>query len=493
MERMERLYRRLKDFLSEPRRVLLLAFATGVVSMLLYAAFSLDIYRDVAACYAYMAREFGRGDWSESFHPRLPPLNIALAGCLCLLKVEAYTATILVSGTFFCLTILPLYALLKRFLSPTQAAWGAMLYILAPKMIRFAGTGLLESARNFFLVAALLFLCRLVDRRRLTDGVWFGLMLGGLSLSRSEGLAVAAVLLAALPAVVLLRRKQQSVNFARTVAVTATAAGVFILTLVPISWLNYRTTGYPAPDLRLVEMFAPEVRQAGGLPPAMPREKSLAAETLDIFSDLSRGAYEVYLGLGALGLFLILKRRQWRWEYTLFAVLIALHCLIYLAVTSAYRYHTYAIMLLMVFTVTGLWSILELAERYGRWRFLLIPIGAALILLQLQNGLQLAFQRKDDAIRETARFLRAGHPDRRLRLAAVELPELTFWSDAIALNGYTRRVRDWETVGDFDFIALRPRNKAELEILTARPDLEAVDHPNAAKIFLFRKRPATAR
>ena len=61
----------------------------------------------------------------------------------------------LVSGFFFVATLWPLRSLLRGFLGDRAAVWGCLLYVLTPKLIRFAGSGLLESGRNFFFTAAL--------------------------------------------------------------------------------------------------------------------------------------------------------------------------------------------------------------------------------------------------------------------------------------------------------------------------------------------------
>ena len=65
------------------RRVVLgVAFAIGIVAVFLFVLFNYSVYRDVANCYAVLAREFAAGNYAGAFHPSLPPLNTTLAGWL---------------------------------------------------------------------------------------------------------------------------------------------------------------------------------------------------------------------------------------------------------------------------------------------------------------------------------------------------------------------------------------------------------------------------
>ena len=107
-----------------------------------------DMYRDVAGVYAYYTREIGTGNWSAGWVGRVPMLHILLSGILALTGFEAYTATIMISSAFYILTLFPLRRLLERYLSPQQAAWGCLLFIFAPKVIRFSISGVLVSSQT---------------------------------------------------------------------------------------------------------------------------------------------------------------------------------------------------------------------------------------------------------------------------------------------------------------------------------------------------------
>jgi 4-amino-4-deoxy-L-arabinose transferase-like glycosyltransferase len=122
--------------------------------------FTPDIYRDVANCYAWYAREFGRGTWHDVPISFLPPLTICLAGPLVFLGIEAYAAVKMISLFFFALTLLPLYRLLEFMGEKKTAAWGCLLFIAAPRLLRYSGMALLEPVRDFFLVSAVCLLVK---------------------------------------------------------------------------------------------------------------------------------------------------------------------------------------------------------------------------------------------------------------------------------------------------------------------------------------------
>src|SRR5574344_2572491 len=75
-----------------PLRILLLSLICGLSFGGLFLGFNQDIYRDVANCYAWYAREFGRGYWNAVPLANLPPLNIFLAGLLVRCGMDAYRA-----------------------------------------------------------------------------------------------------------------------------------------------------------------------------------------------------------------------------------------------------------------------------------------------------------------------------------------------------------------------------------------------------------------
>ncbi|MBP5182866.1 MAG: glycosyltransferase family 39 protein, partial [Lentisphaeria bacterium] len=191
----ERSARTVSRLFSE-RNVFILCIVIFLVHCVISLFFTPDIYRDVARCYAWYARELGRGTWHAVPISFLPPLTIFLAGSLSFLGLEAYAALKTVSLLFFALTLLPLYRLLKLLGEEKGASWGCLLFIAAPRLLRYSGMALLEPVRDFFLVSAV---CLLVKGWKkgvtLTDSLLLGASLGFMSLARSEGMVFAFFLL----------------------------------------------------------------------------------------------------------------------------------------------------------------------------------------------------------------------------------------------------------------------------------------------------------
>ena len=109
--------------------------------------------------------------------------------------LEAVRALTLVAGLFFLATCFPLRKLLERYVSPLAAAWGCVLFVFAPKMIRFACAPLLESSRMFFMIATILYFFRTVENQKWKNAVLFGISAALMAAARGEGIALSVTLL----------------------------------------------------------------------------------------------------------------------------------------------------------------------------------------------------------------------------------------------------------------------------------------------------------
>ena len=489
------------EFIYNPKKIMLLSLTLSIVFITIYCLWRLDIYRDVANCYAHMAREFGRGNWNEAFRSDLPPMNIVLAGLLAMIGVEAYTATIMISGIFYILTIFPLYALLKRFLKPHEAAWGVLFFVLAPKIIRFSGTGLLESGRNFFLILALLFMFKGLDTKKWTNWVCLGVAFAGLSLSRGEGFAV-MLALAGITGVLLWRDQKYLLGFNAIQRIVYPLLLTIIVTLTILSprlYQNYRATGYPIVDSRMVSSIKATFEQNPNVSTSAPRKnidvkkKTLLKRVGIVIGDFSRGAYEIYLVLAGLGLILVLYRKTWRYEYTVFFIIIAIHLLIYFKVGSSYRYHTFALPLLMPFTIFAVVQLFQWTKRYRLEKILFVGL-IALFAGQVVNGLEVAFTKKDLHKKQLAIWINANRElftdakhSGELRIIAWKLPEVSFWADQFSVASYGTSI-DLKREVDFDLIVVDSGDTSALEIIQSRDDVAIVPQSCTEKIVIFRKK-----
>lgn len=339
MKKTARLF--ISDFIRNPKKVFLLALLTGIIFSLLSIFLIHDMYRDVAGVYAYYTREIGTGNWSAGWVGRVPMLHILLSGILALTGFEAYTATIMISSAFYILTLFPLRRLLERYLSPQQAAWGCLLFIFAPKVIRFSISGVLDPERYFFLITALLFFFRLADRAKLKDGLLLGLSLAGLSVSRGEGFPVAIALLLFFPVFLLLQKKITDSGKIRKYLFAFVVSLFFLfLGILPFCMTNQYYNHAFVTDLRITEIFTGSGESsAADSDGSAIMEQSNASDSdqraaflvhvLHTINNTFRGAYELYLSFAVLGMILLVLRKKWNWEYSLFLGLYVLHTIMY--------------------------------------------------------------------------------------------------------------------------------------------------------------------
>ena len=510
----EKIYLLFGDFLHNPQKIFLLALGTGIILSLVSVFFIYDMYRDVAGVYAYFAREIGMGNWEGGWVGRVPMLHILLSGILASVGFEAYTATIIVSSTFYILTLFPLRSFLERYLTPIQAAWGCLLFIFAPKVIRFSISGVLDPERYFFLIAALLFFFRLSDNARLKDGFFLGFSLAGLSVARGEGFPVAIALLFFFPVFVLLQKKIVDRGIMRRYFFAFVFSLFFwFLGIFPFCMVNQYYNHAFVTDLRIAEIFTGAERSSAAAyspvpavinheqsPVSVPDRHISLMSILDSINSTVRGAYELYLFFAVFGMILLALRRKWNWEYSLFLGLYVLHTVIYIKISSAYRYSIYLVPLFMPFTVVGLdfcrrlflaFCEQKLTLKQAQWIRAAFCLGCFLILVsQVVNGMDIVLRRKDVMDRKIAAFLReyaAGNfPGQRLRLAAKGHPVTIYRSGVYSVWNYRSWIEppDPRTFRDFDLLML---DKDEIQLVATCKDLVPVNTSQEFPVVFYRK------
>ena len=481
----------LQKFLAKPEYIFSLAIFVAVGASLCYLLFLYDIFRDAANVYAYCARELGRGNYAEGVSTRIPMLNVLIAGGLCAMGMKAFTACVLVSCCFYIATLFPLKAYLERYLTPLQAAWGCLLYATAPKIIRFSCTGIIDSGRVFFLIVALLYFFRSVEKPSWRNALFLGIGLGGLAVSRGEGLPAALCALFGVPVLALIRRKTlEPVSISRRIGHFAITFFSFLLATMPFCLINYHLAGYYVTDMRIIEAFNPDLNPV--TTPAIPLTH--LEHIVKVIQDFSRGAYELYLIFGTLGAILLLVKRKWKWDYTVLILLTLFYFAIYFHIISAYRYYIFMIPMFMMFTIYGLEPVVNFLNKCSKpIRLTAATVVVLLFAAQLTNGLEMAFSRKDRPFREVAAFIQkyaehAGHTGK-LRLAAPELPEIAFWSETFPVTGYNQPpVQDFTTFSDFDLMLMSPDHE-KFHLVSERTDLEKLSNtPYPNEFVFFRKK-----
>lgn len=480
------------NWFRDEKLIFRIAVGIALVISLLSIVFTYDIYRDCAHVYAYAAREIGSGNFADGWYSRVPMLNILLSGALAALGVEAFRAAVIVSCGFYFFTLFPLRRFLEDFLSPAAAAWGCLLYAVAPKVIRFSTSGLIDSGRNFFLIAALMYLFRLRERLSRRDGVLFGLSLAGLAVSRGEELPFSVMLLFALPVLTWLEPPRGFCREGqRLLAVFSLALVVFAAGLSPFCLINGCRRGIFVTDLRIAEaMFPDRVARPLSAPESGPRaEKPPVKKISDSLANVLRGGYELYWGFAAVGAIVLVRRRRWNWRHTLLWCIFLLHTALYFKVGIAYRYSIYLVPLFMPFTMTGVsfccgqLARLNIPPRIVPLLRPLFPLLlVAVLALQVENGMQNVFSRDDRGKREIAKSIRRwgelNMPGRRVRLAATGMIEAVYWSGAYNVFNYEAGPSDLRHFRDFDLLLIA---ESRLDEIAGRTDLSPVPTPGWEK------------
>ncbi len=498
--------------LRSPGWVLTFAAAIGAAAVAIYAWSCVDLFRDVAYTYAYLAREFA-GHGFDAVSPLLPPLNIALAGLLCKAGVEAFTAAILVSGFFYVLTIWPLYFLLGRFMSKELAAWGTVCYIIAPKVMRFSCAGLPDSARNFFLVAAVAVLFAALDKPDWKKLALFGVSLGGLAMARGEGIILVAALLVA--AMILLWRKDAYAFFGAALLRLAGRLALIVLlltvSLAPRLWQTCRMTGYPLPDYRFASYLGlphqpiREIAREDGLKntglenedDVREREEAIAEATPGwrlgkIAGDFSRGAYELYLVFAAVGLAAAIRLRRYRCEYTVILALTLIHVPVYYFAGSAYRYYTFAVPLFLCWVMPVLAYLVERAGAFRYGRAAAFTALGAIAVAQLVNGLEMGVSQKEYYKKAAGEWIDANRgvlgipPGKRPCVLFNRMVEINFWSGGIPRFEYSWTRGGFDRCTGFDVAVFQVGSEVrKIEAFRQRRDLREVATPFSKKIVMF--------
>ncbi len=506
------------SFANNSKKVFSFALFSGIILSLLSVIFIHDMYRDVAAVYAYYAREISWGNYQAGWVGRVPMLHIMLSGVLAKVSgLEAFRACVAVSSLFFVLTIFPLRKFLERFTTPVSSAWGCVLFIFAPKVIRFSVAGLLDSGRYFFLMLGLLYFFRSTDKQiKLRYPVILGVTLALLAVSRGEELLISLAMLAGFPVFLLLKqwKKFPKSNYKKYLAAWLLMIVFFIAGLLPFCYGNWKYYNWFVPDLRLKEFVnynginkvSEESRSQDLLHKAndlgfAPQEKyDPVKNILNTLKDTSRGAYEIYLLFSVIGAVTLLRKKKWNWELTMICGIFLIHFVIYDRIVSAYRYSIYLVPMFMPFTVTGLKSagekISQRLKKLSPEKVALIQslFAVAVVILfvyQATNGMKCVTDRKDKKFHRAAEFIKnyaaENFPGRRCRIAAVSCAETIYHTGAEAWWGYkkTELSPAQHKRENFDLFLLDKKQNPELLELIG--NLQEIPTPENFPVRIFKK------
>jgi hypothetical protein len=537
---LERLYR----YCGDSKKVLWLSAILGCLFMLTYALFCFDMYDDVANCYAPMVRDIGNGKFHQAFKEywMIAPLLQTFAGILCYLGIEPYTATIIISGIFYILTIFPLYSLLRRFTTDNYAAWGVFAYIIAPKIIRFSGTGILNSGRNLFAVWATYLLLSFFDDYKFKKLIWLGVSLAGLALIRGEGIGFIPLFGLMFVGLFFFKHKAH-ISFSQLVKLVEYGAivGIVILAIISPRLIQmYQDNGYPVIDRRqshylyfllgkppkvikakssikpiatTSEQLKPSKMGQRVEPPILNKKaqnvlsdhqnnNQIIADTKSskpsrlqhlqrFITNVSRGSYEFYLFFALIGLILIIKRRQWNYEYYILLTVAVFNGLMFYDISIAYRYFTLNLLLFMPFTLVGIIALTTVIKQKLPAKIqpniILIIIACLITLIQIHNGMvKVIKSRNYYYFKQTGEWLKSVKPEnRRLSILSIQ-PQYAFWADAQRQELDLRKKTSISQISNynFDYIVLGNKRQWLIEKLT-KEGYQKVLHPYENKVTIF--------
>ena len=428
---------RLNTYTGNPQTVFRFSLLIAGFCTICYTLFLTDIYRDTAHAYAPYVREIANGNWAAGIASQVPMLNISLAGLFAITGLEPVRALTLVAGLFFLASCFPLRSLLERYVSPLAAAWGCVLFVIAPKMIRFACAPLLESSRMFFMITAILFFLRTVENPKWKNAVLFGISCGLMAVSRGEGILLSVVLLFGLPVYAgLFCRPAQ---WGKLLAMWATAIVCAGAAISPFCAMNCYRTGYFVPDVRIVAIINPQavVKQSDNrqteerfVHQSDIQKMKFSEKAYHNVSSFIRGGYELYWVLAIIGAAVIFRKKEWKNDYLVLYGTALLYFLLYMMTVSAYRYYIFLIPLFMMFTVTGAGVLRDLAVKYLPYKVQIICIAVcvALGIGQITNGVARAFSSKGKDFIKVGKWIgeynKKYFPERKLKLYSPMMSEV---------------------------------------------------------------------
>lgn len=411
---LNRLFDALSSFFFNPKKVMWLTFILGIILSVI-SILCITGYANDAGLYIAMAHAFSIGDWSRAFLDNIPPLVPVMSGLITMLGIPPWDSAMIVNCTFCVLAIFPIFAILTFFMDKKYAAWGALFYLIAPKIMRWGLTPLTEGSRFFFFILPVYFTFSFIRNKKLYVLVLLGISLALLALVRGEGILSAPIMLFAL---VLLcwrdnKYKLELVLLKKIIAYCFIVVCVMFVFLSPRLYQVYEKTGFPATDVRVVNLFKAyydrflDKKEISKMMPnglttyTYSNSKEAVPVTLenrdrlswkyinDFIQNIVRGSYEIYFVFSIFGIVLLLKKREWVMEHNLLLFFAFMNAFMFYFSSTPYRYFLVNVMLLMPFTIIGYKQILEWADKWRVYNAhkVLMLIVLFVAIGQIVNGM----------------------------------------------------------------------------------------------------------
>lgn len=513
--------------MSITKRVITASICIGLLVSLLHIFLCDDVYDDIAAYYGPMTAAFVRGDWDSAFCLEVPILNSTLAGTLTLCGMHPFTALMVVSCFFYLASAPLVYILGKHFLKRDDyAAWSVFIYIVAPKIIRFSCTGLLNSSRNFFVLAAAVLVLVSATKTKWWKSALLGLSLGGAAMARAEAIVFAPLLTLWL-GYYIFKQCEYKINPKSIGKITGNWIIVvvfFLLFTAPRSYQMYVKTGCPGLDFRHVQTIA----DLTGMPQPIIGKRLVNAyhvkaersakikHGIDSFFQgiecFFRGAYTPYFLLAILGMAVLYRKKSLPPADTLLLIaIIALNSIVFFIFSNSVRYFTLTLIMLLPMTITGimfLWdslpklpgllkriSVPEISVRH--LQIGIVAVLAVVVLLQVLNGIAKLTRGDKYTYESNAGLWIKANGRKYVKKAgrftvAGPKPQYSFWADAnelgispsaTGINMFAEQIAN-----EADFIVLKSKNIESVEAVQKIGFKKAEEQPDKRVVVFYRKK-----
>jgi hypothetical protein len=464
----------------------------------LHIFFCFDAYDDIAAYYAIAVRAFAEQDWYNAFSIRLPILSVTLGGLFSSCGLGPFRSLVVVSCLFYIASVPVLYYVLKYFLKREDyAAWGCVLYVLAPKIIRFSCTGLLNPAKNFFIITAIALILASSKRLRWMYSLLLGIVLAGLALARAETIIFLPLLVLWYAYFIYMDKESELKKrlvriFFHCLVITV----VFFICVSPRLYQSYKTAGVPTLDLRQAyyvckmlpfkefeceeKLYIMAERKTVIPSPKIRHGWTLTWQSMECFT---RGAYTPYLLFALLGIFLWWRKKENRAEGFILFSIIALNTAVLITISNSVRYYTINLIMFLPFTFIGFKFVWDLLISYKKiFKPVLITALCVVAVYQIINGAKKAISHKYDYEYGTGAWIDANKDkfgcSRPRIIVASSQPQYALWADAVWMNISDNKIQfaeQLEEMKNADFVVLEDDQHDAIDILKKQKSFKLLE------------------
>ena len=184
----------LSEFFSKDCFCFLLCIIFGIIIAFVVGIFFMPLHGD-SVTYAMAARQVSIGEYTTAYIYSTPPLQPYLGALIAKAGFEPHISCYIVGSTFYVLSALPLYYILRQFFDVKFSSIGCLIYMICPEVITTCCIGMLESGFLFFLLLSISILFSFYKKKTLFKLPIFGLSLGILCLARNESFIFVFLLL----------------------------------------------------------------------------------------------------------------------------------------------------------------------------------------------------------------------------------------------------------------------------------------------------------